>query len=337
MAVVILHYNNNGIGGGLSLVAPGSMNEKCMFAVENLFVCAVNLFVLISAYFLAVSQKRKLEKVVEMLIQVITFRCVFYFIDVLCGTPFSFRSFVSKLLPSNYYVILYLALYVISPYINIVFDKLEKRQRIKFVLLCFLVFSVYSYAVDIIETVGHAQTGGLSPVGILGSQYGYTIVNFVLIYLIGAYIRHEGIKLGFKSCIVGILLCSTIMFFTSNIESIYGLNRVTWYYNNPIVIVMSALFFLLFKEFRINSRVVNELAKAAFTCYIFHGDFMLLFGIPGIEKATSSSVVIMLVHQALTAVSLYLVSYVIYKAYSPVSRQIMRLIVPICDKVDLSV
>ena len=52
MAVVVLHYNNNSIGGGFSLVPPGSINEKCMFLIENFFIGAVDLFVLISAYFL---------------------------------------------------------------------------------------------------------------------------------------------------------------------------------------------------------------------------------------------------------------------------------------------
>ena len=67
-----------------------------------------------------------------MLVQVVIFRCAFYFIEVLLGTPFSRITFIGKLLPSNYYVILYLVLYVISPYINIVFDSLEKQQRKKF-------------------------------------------------------------------------------------------------------------------------------------------------------------------------------------------------------------
>lgn len=337
MAVVVLHYNNNSIGGGFSLVPPGSINEKCMFLIENFFICAVDLFVLISAYFLSASQNRKLVKVVDMLMQVIAFRCAFYLIDVLARSPFSIHTFVSEVLPSNYYVILYLVLYVISPYINIIFDRLEKRQRRKFVLTAFFIFSVFSFMVDIIETVSRTQTGGLSPVGMLGSQYGYTIVNFVLMYLIGAYIRYEGVSLSIKKTIPGILLCLTVMYFTTNIETTYALNRITWNYNNPIVILLSVLIFLSFKDLRINSRVVNELAKGAFTCYIFHGDFMLLFGIPGVGAATSSHVLVMLAHQLLVAASFYMLSYVIYKIYTLFTKPLLRLIAPLCNKVDLSV
>ena len=336
MAVVVLHYNNNSIGGGFSLVPPGSINEKCMFLIENFFIGAVDLFVLISAYFLYVSRKRKLIKVIDMLIQVIIFRCAFYFVEVLLGTPFSYRVFITKVLPSNYYVILYLVLYVISPYINIVFECLEKQQRKSLVLTVFCVFSVGTYAVDIIDTVTRTQTGGLSPVGMLGSQYGYTIVTFVLMYIIGAYIRYEDVSLSLKKTIPGIMLCVAVMYFTTSLETTYVLNRITWNYHNPIVIILAVLVFLSFKDLRINSRVVNELAKGAFTCYIFHGDFMLLFGIPGIVTATASPVWTMLGHQAVVAVSFYLMSYVVYKIYSLFSAPVIRLITPLCDKVNLS-
>lgn len=215
------------------------------------------------------------------------------------------------------------------------FGKLEKLQRRKFVCTTFFIFSVCSYFVDILETVSCARTSGLSPVGMLDSQYDYTIVNFVLMYFIGSYIRHEGVSLSIN--IPGILLCITVMWFTTNIETAYALNRITWNYNNPLVIILSVLIFLSFKDLRINSRVVNELAKGAFICYIFHVDFMLLFGIPGIGTATSSHVLVMLAHQTLVAASFYMISYVIYKVYTLFSKPILRMIAPLCDKVDLSV
>ena len=50
--VIILHYNNAGIGGGFAAVADGSLNQFIMMTLEMMVICAVNLYVLISGYFM---------------------------------------------------------------------------------------------------------------------------------------------------------------------------------------------------------------------------------------------------------------------------------------------
>lgn len=67
LGVIILHYNNPSIGGGVSFVKHGSLNYWFLNIVESIFVCAVNLFMIISAfmiiseYFMASSNKRDLS------------------------------------------------------------------------------------------------------------------------------------------------------------------------------------------------------------------------------------------------------------------------------------
>lgn len=336
MAVVILHYNNNGIGGGFNLVLPGSINSAYMFFVENLFVCAVDLFVLVSAYFLSATNKRKFVKVIELLLQVVIFRLLFYFSGVILGSPFSFRELIVALLPSNYFVILYLVLYAISPYINVALRAINKIQRKKLIITFFLVFSVFAFGVDVIETVGRGKTGGLSPIGMQGSQYGYTIVNFVLMYIIGAWIRYEDVSISMSKKIFGIVGCLVVMCLTTYIETLYGFDRITWSYNNPFVIMLAFFVFLLFKNVSFSCRWINELARGAFTCYVFHGDFMLLFGIPWIIEATSSNVFVLILHQLIVALAFYMVSYVIFKVYYLFNKGVTCLVAPICDKIDLS-
>ena len=56
--VIILHYNNAKIGGGYAAVEDGSLNQGIMTFFELLFICAVNLYVLISGYFMRSSMKR---------------------------------------------------------------------------------------------------------------------------------------------------------------------------------------------------------------------------------------------------------------------------------------
>lgn len=337
IAVVLLHYINPSIGGGFAYVRPG-INKYAMYIVESTLMCAVDLFVLISAYFLSATQKRKMIKVMEMIIQVIFFRCLFYAVELLLGATFSVKILISKILPSNWFVILYIVLYILSPYINILIGQLSKEGNKKFTATVFLIFSVWTISVDFLEAFLGMATGGLNPVGMTGSQNGYTIVNFVLMYIIGAYIRTNNVSLSKPRAFLGLAISAAGVVGSLAFEAFFDLGATnTWNYNHPIVIAMAVFAFLLFKEIHFDSKIINELAKGALTCYIIHGDYMIQFGVPAIEKAVSSNVFIMILHQLLVGTSIYLVSYVVYKVYSLISKKVISLIAPWCDRVDLSV
>lgn len=61
----------------------------------------------------------------------------------------------------------------------------------------------------------------------------------------------------------------TVMFITSIIEHKMGLNGIaTWHYNNPLIILLSAVVFCLFKNWNFKNKLINELAKA--TLHVFY-------------------------------------------------------------------
>ena len=59
MGVIILHYNNSNLGGGYRYVKEGSLNNYYLFFLNNLFVYAVDIFIMISGYFLCKTENRK--------------------------------------------------------------------------------------------------------------------------------------------------------------------------------------------------------------------------------------------------------------------------------------
>lgn len=61
----------------------------------------------------------------------------------------------------------------------------EKEKRI--IVLLGVLFLVYPMLVDLLKEISGNSFNGLSTIGAFGSQQGYTIVNFVVMYLIGAY------------------------------------------------------------------------------------------------------------------------------------------------------
>lgn len=75
--VIILHYNNESIGGAFKYVAPSSLNYYVLDFLESVFICAVDLFVLITGYYMINTQKRSIIKPLKLIIQVIVFKLTF--------------------------------------------------------------------------------------------------------------------------------------------------------------------------------------------------------------------------------------------------------------------
>jgi hypothetical protein len=188
MGVFVLHYCNPFMGGALNYTS--EINSFVLIMLVAVFDCAVNLFILISGYFMCMEKRVSIWKTIMLVIQVVAFNLGFYFLRVIFwGDKLTVESTIQSLIPNNYYVILYCAIFLISPYINVAIKGLPIHYFRKMVKLLLLLFSVYPTFVDILGEILGYDIIGLSSVGAWGSQWGYTIINFTLMYLIGAWIR----------------------------------------------------------------------------------------------------------------------------------------------------
>ena len=83
--VVILHYNNPSIGGGMAYASEGGINFYFLYFLESCCICAVDLFMLISGYFLVESKSRNVWRVLELIAQVMVFNVGIYIVRSLTG------------------------------------------------------------------------------------------------------------------------------------------------------------------------------------------------------------------------------------------------------------
>ena len=167
------------------------------------------------------------------------------------------------------------------------------------------------------------------------SQYGYTIINFVLVYFVGAYLRVNKITLSKKKAGMWIIRCLAFLYAFSMMEHVLHLQyTATWYYNNPIIILMSAYILLFFMDIHFESKIINELDKAAFTCFLFH-EFLLRH--IRIEQFVNRGILVLIVHQLGSALIIYLISYIVYKIYHLCSHWFFKLIEPYINKINISV
>lgn len=268
---------------------------------------------------MASSNKRDLWKPIQLLAQVIIFSVSKYTLISMIKCNFSIRGLVGALIPANYFVILYIVVFIISPYINLIFEHLDSRKRKLFICTLILLFSVYPTIVDILIEVTKHSFNGLSSIGMYGSQYGYSIVNFALCYCVGAYIRFESehISKVNTSKLVGVLLsCVIIMTVWSAMNDRIGYftEKTAWEYCNPVVIMSAVCAFLLFKRINIrNSKFINSLAKGSFTVFLLHGIFITHIGV---ESFVNKNIFILLLHTVLSSVLIYFVCWIVYLIYS---------------------
>ena len=121
------------------------------------------------------NSKRTIIKPLELILQVILFKEILFLAKVLIGRePFSILKIMNNLIPTNWFVMLYVTLYLISPAINVVIEKATEKDVLrKFVVIFFMLFSIYPTGVDLLQEILGRDIVGISSVGMYGSQWGY--------------------------------------------------------------------------------------------------------------------------------------------------------------------
>lgn len=326
IGVIILHYNNPIIGGGLSYVLDGSINKEILYILESMFICAVDLFVLISGYFLCKTEKRSMWKPIELIFEVIFFNVIIYIID--CGigiNSLSAKGFLKNLLPANWFVILYCVLYIISPYINLVVNHLSQKSFRQMIIILLSLFSIYPTIIDMFGEILNTEWIGLSSISAYGNQWGYTIINFILLYIIGAYVRIFKKSKSNKILILELILLVMGIYFWAKINDVtgFGTERSAWEYCNPLVIAEAVTFFLIFKNIKIKAnKCINYLAQGAFTVYLLHGALIKHIRI---EQAVKGSWIYMIFHILFSGLSIYLFCCVVFLMYKRIIMPLWKL------------
>lgn len=313
-SVMILHYN----GMFQALDVASGLSKLTLSILESLCICAVDLFIMISGYYLCYSKERTWGKPIYLILQLSIIVSVDYLIKALVIQDYNF-SFTNLLLllfpPRNYFINLYLTLYVISPFINLTINRLNNSGRNTLILAMVFLFSIHPTFIDSIQIFLQRQIEGISTVGINGQQQGYTIVNFALCYCLGAYLRLNNIseKVSSKKAFLYFILSVLCVFIWYLVEKYYLLlerdyNSLS--YSNPFVLSSSFFIITLFTKIHFTNKWINNIAKASFVCFIVHISILPYLKI---EHYARIGGITMLLHLTLTVLSIYLISWVIWR------------------------
>lgn len=236
-----------------------------MFFTEALSVIAVDLFVLLSGWF---GIRPKAKRLGELVFQALFFGlfaigvCALFAPERLNTTPL-YGSSLSRLFmlgENDYWFIKsYVALYLISPILNMFVEHASRRQFAT-VLIAFFVFqSIYGWLFN--STRWFAA--------------GYSMPSFAALYLLARYMRLYPIRLWQQSkwfdaaIYLSYVVVLTVGMFYIKRAGLRG--GILYFYSCPLVI-MGAMHFVLFftKLPPFTSKIINWVAVSAFAIYLTH-------------------------------------------------------------------
>ena len=292
LGVIMLHLNNANEGGGWLKAAPFSSCQFVMMFYEMLAIGAVNVFILITGYFMAQKKQADLAKPLKLLFDMLVFAGLFYIGNLIAsGVNYPASNLIRYLSPNNWFIFIYVALYVFSPFINKLWNSLSEKNKKTLLRWMFILFSLYPVIVYV------TRLKGITAVGLSGADQGYTIVNFVFVYLIGCAVR-DCEKDPAPDKVPAFMRSKVLppVFFVAVTTSLLGLSYLgaiatktqpfqtpMFHYNNPLVILQALFAFLMFKNMKLpGNKIINLFSGAAFYVYILHFRFIEIFNIRNI-------------------------------------------------------
>ncbi len=236
--------------GGFLANASSEFEKLLLRLLYSFFTVSVNVFVLISGYFL-VKSKFKLSKIVKLWLTVVFYMLSLYLISVIFGVnSLNIRSLLkcfTPLLNNGYWFFsAYFVLFLIFPLLNKVVDGLTKKQAL-IILIGIFAFSYVSFRFPLDN--------------VLGSNAGYSLIWFICLYLIGAIIRTYDISfkgwIWFVLFLVGILLIFANYYLPTSIFG-YGYIHNSPDYTAPLVLFASICIFMFFKQIKTENKLLNK-------------------------------------------------------------------------------
>ena len=271
--IISMHYV--GHGGG-DTEAYGSIAYTEAWFIKSFVSVGVNCYILITGYFLINSSKISFAKIFRIWGLLFTYSIGFYFLFFLMGDfAWSWKEFLKAFLPikgnAYWFGTMYIGLYLLHPYLNRMITGGDKIDARKLIGVLIALFSVYSFVGDTYQ-----------------AHSGFSLAWFVVVYLVGAYIRLFE-KDNNSSCIyVCIYMSCCLMMYLSSLFFLkfftgttpnYDLLSILYKYNSPVNLIASIALFLIFTQIKIASKRisswVNFFAPLTFGVYLIHDNILV--------------------------------------------------------------
>lgn len=235
----------------------------------------VNLYVLISGYFL-VTQKFRPSKLLRLYIEVVFYCLIWYGYALFSGREaFSVSNFVfSVFFPFTngqyWFLSAYFVMYLLSPVLNFFIKAMSKRQHLLVCIGLFLLFSVW------VEIYPHLN------LNIFNLGNGYSFHWFLVLYFFASYLRLHADSKKWKHPLLFALVFWAAMSFLTIIQQIFGSSSAIlslWQghfnrYNSVLTVLLSLSIFSAFLKLEVRGKFAQKLivltAPLTLGVYLIH-------------------------------------------------------------------
>ena len=227
-------------------------------------IIGVNVFVMLTGYFTATPKKSGLVN--------LAFICFFWMIikisvHYLYKQPIVYNDFFF-VTSSNWFIPSYIGLLFFSPILNVFCGSVSKNSLWQIVFFLLFVEVWFDWLPP-------------QPRITLGTNAGHSVLSFLILYLLARAIRLYGVPDWFRKASPLIYLgCSFLLaFFAMFLLKNGFMHRVKWVFadNNPIVILSAVAFMLSFERIKIDSELINHIAKSTLAVLLGHSAIFPLY------------------------------------------------------------
>lgn len=229
----------------------------------------VNIFVLISGYFLIIFSGGKTKKVLRLWLEIFTYSILIFAVFIFLGLePFEIKEFIERFFPITYsrwgFASTYFMLFFISPYISMALKGLSKKeyqQLLVLLTICWCIIPTFMRSVY--------QSNNL--------------LWYVYLYCIAGYFRlyPNKFKLSGKKYILGAMTLIILNFLIVVALDIVGI-KFSFFGERAVILydmqslptlLISILMVLGFSKIEIGyKKIINIVASATFGVYLIHDD-----------------------------------------------------------------
>ena len=269
--IIMFHISYHGNWGNGGIYYPDCLNVNTFFlqCLIPFGKVGVNIFVLISGYFLINSTKSTWPKIAKLWIQMlfysVTISFIFFMFDEQTITMRElFRIFTPTISFVWWFASTFLFMFALSPFINKAILACDEKTHIKLIIGLVIIWSIIPSSININLEV---------------SNLGW----FITLYVIASYFKlypHRFNKKTTTYFIIAIMAYLTIIMITYLVD-ITHYSSDFWFISNPIdhnhrqnsilILVISCCLFLTFSKIQIkNSKIINSIASTTFGIYLIH-------------------------------------------------------------------
>lgn len=292
--------------------------------MRHLGVLGNLIFIICTSWFLIGSKKDNKKKIFKLIIEIFVISIIILIIFLLFGLNITKSDIIKSCLPTifanNWYITCYILFLMIVPFLNILLEKIERKQLLRICIVSVCLYWIIS--------------------AIVSAFFINELILFITIFFIIAYIKKycnefvlnkkKNIILLFISILAFIILILATNVLGSKF-SFLSKKALYWNKNNNIILLLNAIaLFNLFKNFKFKNKTINYISSLTLYIYIIHENLLVrnylrinIWKWIG-EKFTYNNLII---ETLIYAVILFIVSLIISIIYKYTIKKIIDVLV----------